>query len=47
MCIGLRAVSIAYVGGNLTINLGNSVVLDLSGSNSFTSYQGYIKAKMM
>ncbi len=30
-----------YVGGNLTINLGNSVVLDLSGSNSFTSYQGY------
>ncbi len=30
-----------YVGGNLTIDLGNSVVLDLSGSNSFTSYQGY------
>ncbi len=30
-----------YVGGNLTINLGNSVTLDLSGSNSFTSYQGY------
>ncbi len=34
-----------YVGGNLTINLGNSVVLDLSGSNSFTSYQGYNKGK--
>ncbi|GAA8617543.1 hypothetical protein HpBT320_01580 [Helicobacter pylori] len=27
-----------YVGGDLTINLGNSVVLDLSGSNSFTSW---------
>ncbi|QQX46303.1 vacuolating cytotoxin domain-containing protein [Helicobacter pylori] len=34
-----------YVGGNLTINLGNSVVLDLSGSNSFTSYQGYNRGK--
>ncbi|WP_033745160.1 immunomodulatory autotransporter protein ImaA [Helicobacter pylori] len=34
-----------YVGGNLTINLGNSVVLDLSGSNSFTSYQGYNEGK--
>ncbi len=34
-----------YVGGNLTINLGNSVVLDLSGSNSFTSYQGYNQGK--
>ncbi|MCQ2659096.1 immunomodulatory autotransporter protein ImaA [Helicobacter pylori] len=34
-----------YVGGNLTINLGNSVVLDLSGSNSFTSYQGYSQGK--
>ncbi|BAW48867.1 toxin-like outer membrane protein [Helicobacter pylori] len=34
-----------YVGGNLTINLGNSVVLDLSGSNSFTSYQGYNQSK--
>ncbi len=34
-----------YVGGNLTINLGNSVVLDLSGSNSFTSYQGYHQGK--
>ncbi|GAA7017083.1 immunomodulatory autotransporter protein ImaA [Helicobacter pylori] len=34
-----------YVGGNLTINLGNSVVLDLSGSNSFTSYQGYNQDK--
>ncbi|MFT2742235.1 vacuolating cytotoxin domain-containing protein [Helicobacter pylori] len=34
-----------YVGGNLTINLGNSVVLDLSGSNSFTSYQGYHQVK--
>ncbi len=45
MRIGLRAVSIAYVGGNLTINLGNSVVLDLSGSNSFTSYQGYNQGK--
>ncbi|PUD65027.1 toxin [Helicobacter pylori] len=33
-----------YVGGNLTINLGNSV-LDLSGSNSFTSYQGYNQGK--
>ncbi len=36
---------INYVGGNLTINLGNSVVLDLSGSNSFTSYQGYNQGK--
>ncbi len=34
-----------YVGGNLKINLGNSVVLDLSGSNSFTSYQGYNQGK--
>ncbi|EQD89263.1 vacuolating cytotoxin family protein [Helicobacter pylori SouthAfrica50] len=34
-----------YVGGNLTINLDNSVVLDLSGSNSFTSYQGYNEGK--
>ncbi|WP_231172249.1 vacuolating cytotoxin domain-containing protein [Helicobacter pylori] len=34
-----------YVGGNLTINLGNSVVLDLSDSNSFTSYQGYNQSK--
>ncbi|GAA7078347.1 immunomodulatory autotransporter protein ImaA [Helicobacter pylori] len=34
-----------YVGGNLTINLGNSVVLDLSGANSFTSYQGYNQGK--
>ncbi len=34
-----------YVGGNLTIDLGNSVVLDLSGSNSFTSYQGYNQGK--
>lgn len=34
-----------YVGGNLTINLGNSFVLDLSGSNSFTSYQGYNQGK--
>ncbi|GAA6971354.1 immunomodulatory autotransporter protein ImaA [Helicobacter pylori] len=34
-----------YVGGDLTINLGNSVVLDLSGSNSFTSYQGYNQDK--
>ncbi|RKU97593.1 toxin [Helicobacter pylori] len=34
-----------YVGGNLTINLGNSVVLDLSGPNSFTSYQGYNQGK--
>ncbi|WQV56831.1 vacuolating cytotoxin domain-containing protein [Helicobacter pylori] len=34
-----------YVGGNLTINLGNSVVLDLSSSNSFTSYQGYNQGK--
>ncbi|WP_231210303.1 vacuolating cytotoxin domain-containing protein [Helicobacter pylori] len=34
-----------YVGGNLTINLGNSVVLDLSGSNSFTSYHGYNQGK--
>ncbi|WP_120998822.1 vacuolating cytotoxin domain-containing protein [Helicobacter pylori] len=34
-----------YVGGNLTINLGNSVVLDLSGSNSFTSYQVYNQGK--
>ncbi|WQV93022.1 vacuolating cytotoxin domain-containing protein [Helicobacter pylori] len=34
-----------YVGGNLTINLGNNVVLDLSGSNSFTSYQGYNQGK--
>ncbi|WP_171924397.1 vacuolating cytotoxin domain-containing protein [Helicobacter pylori] len=34
-----------YVGGDLTINLGNSVVLDLSGSNSFTSYQGYNQGK--
>ncbi|MGL2665382.1 vacuolating cytotoxin domain-containing protein [Helicobacter pylori] len=34
-----------YVGGNLTINLGNNVVLDLSGSNSFTSYQGYNRGK--
>ncbi len=34
-----------YVGGNLTISLGNSVVLDLSGSNSFTSYQGYNQGK--
>ncbi|GAA9979332.1 immunomodulatory autotransporter protein ImaA [Helicobacter pylori] len=34
-----------YVGGNLTINLGNSVVLDLSVSNSFTSYQGYSQGK--
>ncbi|WP_120935247.1 vacuolating cytotoxin domain-containing protein [Helicobacter pylori] len=34
-----------YVGGDLTINLGNSVVLDLSGSNSFTSYQGYHQGK--
>ncbi|WRG58698.1 vacuolating cytotoxin domain-containing protein [Helicobacter pylori] len=34
-----------YVGGNLTINLGNSVVLDLSGSNSFTSYQDYNQGK--
>ncbi|GAA7573071.1 immunomodulatory autotransporter protein ImaA [Helicobacter pylori] len=34
-----------YVGGNLTINLGNSVTLDLSGSNSFTSYQGYNQGK--
>ncbi len=34
-----------YVGGNLTINLGNSVVLDLSDSNSFTSYQGYNQGK--
>lgn len=34
-----------YVGGNLTINLGNSVVLDLNGSNSFTSYQGYNQGK--
>ncbi|WQT08687.1 vacuolating cytotoxin domain-containing protein [Helicobacter pylori] len=34
-----------YVGGNLTINLGNSVALDLSGSNSFTSYQGYNQGK--
>ncbi|GAA9975627.1 immunomodulatory autotransporter protein ImaA [Helicobacter pylori] len=34
-----------YVGGNLTINLGDSVVLDLSGSNSFTSYQGYNQGK--
>ncbi len=34
-----------YVGGNLTINLGNSVVLDLSGFNSFTSYQGYNQGK--
>ncbi|WP_187881919.1 vacuolating cytotoxin domain-containing protein [Helicobacter pylori] len=34
-----------YVGGNLTINLGNSVVLDLSGSNSFTSYKGYNQGK--
>ncbi|GAA8915210.1 immunomodulatory autotransporter protein ImaA [Helicobacter pylori] len=34
-----------YVGGNLTINLGNSVVLDLSVSNSFTSYQGYNQGK--
>ncbi|GHP97546.1 toxin outer membrane protein [Helicobacter pylori] len=34
-----------YVGGNLTINLGNSVVLDLGGSNSFTSYQGYNQGK--
>ncbi|UKJ11363.1 vacuolating cytotoxin domain-containing protein [Helicobacter pylori] len=34
-----------YIGGNLTINLGNSVVLDLSGSNSFTSYQGYNQGK--
>ncbi|MCQ2679153.1 vacuolating cytotoxin domain-containing protein [Helicobacter pylori] len=34
-----------YVGGNLTINLGNSVVLDLSGSNSFTSYQSYNQGK--
>ncbi|AFI05474.1 vacuolating cytotoxin domain-containing protein [Helicobacter cetorum] len=29
-----------YVGGNLTINLGNGATLKLSGSNSFTSYQG-------
>ncbi|MFP6128005.1 immunomodulatory autotransporter protein ImaA [Helicobacter pylori] len=36
---------INYVGGNLTINLGNSVVLDLSRSNSFTSYQGYNQGK--
>ncbi len=34
-----------YVGGNLTINLSNSVVLDLSGSNSFTSYQDYNQGK--
>ncbi|WP_033760321.1 immunomodulatory autotransporter protein ImaA [Helicobacter pylori] len=34
-----------YVGGNLTINLGNSVTLDLSGPNSFTSYQGYNEGK--
>ncbi|GAA7106194.1 toxin outer membrane protein [Helicobacter pylori] len=34
-----------YVGGNLTINLGNSVVLDLSGANSFTSYQDYNQGK--
>ncbi len=34
-----------YVGGNLMINLGNSVVLDLSDSNSFTSYQGYNQGK--
>ncbi|WP_171920957.1 vacuolating cytotoxin domain-containing protein [Helicobacter pylori] len=34
-----------YVGGNLTIDLGNSVVLDLSGSNSFTSYQDYNRGK--
>ncbi|GAA6995333.1 immunomodulatory autotransporter protein ImaA [Helicobacter pylori] len=34
-----------YVGGNLTINLGDSIVLDLSGSNSFTSYQGYNQGK--
>nr|WP_096478588.1 vacuolating cytotoxin domain-containing protein [Helicobacter pylori] len=34
-----------YVGGDLTINLGNSVVLDLSDSNSFTSYQGYNQGK--
>ncbi len=34
-----------YVGGNLTIDLGNSVILDLSGSNSFTSYQGYNQGK--
>ncbi|BAW60588.1 immunomodulatory autotransporter protein ImaA [Helicobacter pylori] len=34
-----------YVGGNLTINLGNSIVLDLSDSNSFTSYQGYNQGK--
>ncbi len=34
-----------YVGGDLTINLGNNVVLDLSGSNSFTSYQGYNQGK--
>ncbi|GAA7293173.1 immunomodulatory autotransporter protein ImaA [Helicobacter pylori] len=34
-----------YVGGDLTINLGDSVVLDLSGSNSFTSYQGYNQGK--
>ncbi|GAA9998497.1 immunomodulatory autotransporter protein ImaA [Helicobacter pylori] len=34
-----------YVGGNLTINLGNSVVLDLNDSNSFTSYQGYNQGK--
>ncbi|GAA7661589.1 immunomodulatory autotransporter protein ImaA [Helicobacter pylori] len=34
-----------YVGGNLTIDLGNSVTLDLSGSNSFTSYQGYNQGK--
>ncbi|GAA8889097.1 hypothetical protein HpSIM21_03450 [Helicobacter pylori] len=34
-----------YVGGDLTINLGDSVVLDLSGSNSFTSYQGYHQGK--
>ncbi|WRG01564.1 vacuolating cytotoxin domain-containing protein [Helicobacter pylori] len=34
-----------YVGGNLMINLGNSVVLDLRGSNSFTSYQGYNQGK--
>ncbi|GAA7149701.1 immunomodulatory autotransporter protein ImaA [Helicobacter pylori] len=34
-----------YVGGDLTINLGDSVVLDLNGSNSFTSYQGYNQGK--
>lgn len=29
---------INYVGGNFMINLGNSVVLDLSGFNSFILY---------